>query len=102
MRIRQCSECDKTDDEVKEEEVDTNAPRRLREHIKEPAKFRISIGNDNNLIKGTAGVEKENNEQSTPETTAMGRNRVNYIYKCYLTYSFLIIYIYISVSVFHR
>lgn len=35
----QCSECDKTDNDEKEEEVDPDAPRKLREHIKEPVKF---------------------------------------------------------------
>uniref|UniRef100_T1JG44 PHD finger protein 14 n=1 Tax=Strigamia maritima TaxID=126957 RepID=T1JG44_STRMM len=35
----QCSECDKTDTEEMEEEVDPSAPRKLREHIKEPVKF---------------------------------------------------------------
>ncbi|XP_076332725.1 PHD finger protein 14 isoform X4 [Tachypleus tridentatus] len=35
----QCSECDKTEEDDHEEEVDPNAPRKLRDHVKGPTKF---------------------------------------------------------------
>lgn len=65
----QCSECDKTDDEEKDDDVDPDAPRQLREHIKEPAKFRVSVSCDNDLSKSNDSVKDGSIKTTTANNT---------------------------------
>ncbi|GAB6031984.1 hypothetical protein CHUAL_010362 [Chamberlinius hualienensis] len=70
----QCSECDKTDEGEIEEEVDPNAPRKLREHIKEPRKFTPPASNESSS-SSSSGTGVINGHTKSDDGTPLTNKR---------------------------